>query len=108
MSTSASQEKLVFDYRTLRLIVGAIAFLLPWVDIWLAGKVSSSISEFYHTNARDVFVGSLFVIGILLVAYKGHPTKINPGAQGPLGSLLNRFWSVFDGNGKNEWPWTLP
>jgi hypothetical protein len=72
MTTSESEQKLVFDYRALRLTVGLVAFGLP-VVAWLISSTSiSSISASYHTEARDVFVGSLFVIGALLLAYNGH------------------------------------
>lgn len=72
MIASESKQNLVFDYRALRLTVGFVAFGLPIVT-WLISSASiSSISASYHTEARDVFVGSLFVIGALLFAYNGH------------------------------------
>lgn len=62
----------VFDYRALRLLIGLIVFSLP-VTTWLISSVPlSSISASYHTEARDVFVGSLFAVGALLWAYNGH------------------------------------
>jgi hypothetical protein len=71
-----SVEKTVFDYRTLRLLVGLVAFSLP-VIVWLVSTTPiASISASYHTEARDVFVGGLFIIGALLFAYNGHtPTQ---------------------------------
>lgn len=75
MAATGSKEKLVFDHRTLRLIVGGIAFSFSLVVFLLATTITSSISSSYHTNARDVFVGFLFVIGALLIAYKGHSYK---------------------------------
>jgi hypothetical protein len=77
MTTSKSEENLVFDYLVLRLIVGCIAFFFPWVVTFLAAQITSSISTSYHTEARDTFVGFLFVIGVLLVAYKGHRPDIH-------------------------------
>ena len=38
-----------------------------------------SISEFYHTEMGDIFVGSLVGIGIFLIAYKGYPRQ--PGER---------------------------
>jgi hypothetical protein len=68
----ASEGNLVFDYHTLRLYVGVLAFLLPWVVTYLAHVIPPSISGSYYTAARNFFVGSMCVIGILLIAYKGH------------------------------------
>jgi quinol-cytochrome oxidoreductase complex cytochrome b subunit len=62
----------VFDYRTLRLLIGAIAFTLPFLVTWIANTSLTSISASYHTGARDFFVGWLFVIGALMLAYNGH------------------------------------
>src|SRR5688572_1355547 len=75
MTTKGSQENLLFDHRTLRLIVGSIAFVFPFTVYILAASITSSISASYYTNARDTFVGFLFVIGALLLAYKGHTSK---------------------------------
>lgn len=73
MTTSTIEEEgLDFDYHDLRLMVGCIAFLFPVAVLLITLKVTPSISASYHTHARDVFVGLLFVIGALLVAYKGH------------------------------------
>lgn len=62
----------VFDYRGLRLVMGLIALTLPEVAVLLAGKSLSSISASYYSNARDIFVGQLFVVGAFLFAYNGH------------------------------------
>ncbi len=65
----------VFNYRTLRLIVGIIAFAIPFVCEFLSSKPLTSISASYHTAARDAFVGMLFIIGALFWAYNGHNLK---------------------------------
>lgn len=75
MNTSESKQKPVFDYRALRLTVGLVAFGLPIVTWLISSESISSISASYHTDARDVFVGSLFVIGALLLAYNGHTSQ---------------------------------
>ena len=60
MYTSKSSSNLVFDYQTLRLIVGALAFAFPAVAIARSGKITTSISSSYwEPNARDFFVGFL-------------------------------------------------
>lgn len=62
----------VFDYRTLRFLVGLIAFSLPFVVTFIASTPLRSISASYHTEAQDIFVGMLFIVGSFLVAYNGH------------------------------------
>lgn len=69
MKTSDSGA--VFDYRALRLFVGLVALGLPEVVAFISSTPLSSISASYYTEARDIFIGSLFVIGALLWAYNG-------------------------------------
>ena len=64
-------RNLVFDYRALRLMMGMIAMSLPFVVTYRAQEPLSSISASYHTSARDLFVGQLFVVGAFLWAYRG-------------------------------------
>ena len=62
----------IFDYRVLRLVMGIIAFALPFAVTMMAGEVLPSISAAYYSEARDVFVGMLFVVSAFLLAYNGH------------------------------------
>jgi Na+/H+ antiporter NhaD/arsenite permease-like protein len=66
-----------FDYVTLRLLVGVIAFAIPIVVVYLAYPDRlESISASYHTDAQDAFVGMLFIVAAFLLAYRGHsPTQ---------------------------------
>jgi hypothetical protein len=84
MNPSESKENLVFDYHTIRLLVGLIAFFLPWIVIIFASGLTPSISWSYHTNARNFFVGLLFVIGAFMMSYKGH--------KHPLEKDVGKFW----------------
>ncbi|MDJ0862068.1 MAG: DUF998 domain-containing protein, partial [Gammaproteobacteria bacterium] len=69
---TATTRNPVFDYRALRLLMGIIAFsLAPLVTI-IALKLLPSVSASYYTDAQDVFVGLLFVVGAFLWAYNGH------------------------------------
>ena len=72
---SANSYNSVFDYRALRLLMGLIAILIAPVVIIISSESLSSISASYYTNARDVFVGSLFIVGAFWWAYKGHMFK---------------------------------
>src|SRR5689334_6937161 len=92
MATSDSNEKLVFNFRTLRLIVGALAFAFPSMVIALAGKITTSISaSYYEEQTRDLFVGFMFVIGALLVSYKGHKILVSNGEGSKLWVLARRY-----------------
>jgi hypothetical protein len=84
MKTKSANERLVFNFRTLRLIIGALAFAFPCAVIALSGKITTSISASYHeVQTRNVFVGFLFIIGALLVSYKGHRVVVanNEGSK---------------------------
>jgi len=64
----------VFDYRALRLAMGIIALLLPFVVTFIAAQGLASVSASYYSSARNVFVGLLFVVSAFLFAYNGHST----------------------------------
>lgn len=91
-SKSDDSKDLVFDYKALRLLVGVIAFFLPWVVILVTYRATSSISASYHTKVRDIFVGSLFVIGALFVAYNGHKIQVDEKNLGTFWDWLSTFW----------------
>src|SRR6266542_279822 len=64
------------SYRVIRLVVGVLGVLLPFVFIigeafFLRGgvHVRGSLSAYYHTSMQDIFVGGLCVIGFLLATY---------------------------------------
>ena len=91
MNIKQSRESLVFDYRTLRLIIGVLAFAFPTMVYALTGKITTSISASYHEDAtRDVFVGFLFILGALLISYKGHRLPVSSGAGGKLWVRIQR------------------
>lgn len=69
---SEEKRNTVFDYRTLRFLVGWIAFSLPFVVTIISTTPLRSISASYHTESQDIFVGMLFIVGSFLVAYNGH------------------------------------
>jgi hypothetical protein len=64
------------SYLFLRRSIGVIGLALPFVLFGYhsiqAGKVllRGSISSYYYTEMRDVFVGSLFAIGVFLFCYR--------------------------------------
>jgi hypothetical protein len=69
-------EPYVQSYLLIRTVVGIIGIVLPFVFIigeafYLRGgvHVRGSISAYYHTDMRDVFVAGLCVVGVLLGTY---------------------------------------
>lgn len=66
----------VNSYRLLRTVVGCLGISLPWT-VWVTAWYISlderqpSISAYYYTGARDVLVGTLCAIGIVLACHKG-------------------------------------
>src|SRR6478736_4754821 len=68
---SGRTRDVVFTYRYLRGAMIALLLMLllsvGYQSCWLG-----SISAYYYTPARGVFVGSLCALGACLIAYKGH------------------------------------
>jgi uncharacterized membrane protein len=72
----------VRSYLITRTVVGFLGILLPIAFIigeafYLRGdvEVRGSISAYYHTSMRDLFVAGLSVIGFLLMTYMSAQTK---------------------------------
>jgi len=70
------------SYLLIRAVVGVIGIVLPVVFIFgetfflRAGvHVRGSISAYYHTSMRDLFVGGLTVIGFMLLTYMSGRTR---------------------------------
>ena len=63
-------------YLSLRIGVAAIGVALPFA-LWIGAQLlegsslQSSMSAYYYTGMRDVFVGALFAIGVALYLYRG-------------------------------------
>jgi len=75
-----SDGSLVLSYLGLRKAIGIIGTALPFVlafgKILVEGPgIQDSISAYYHTGMRDVFVGSLCAIAVFLMSYRGYERK---------------------------------
>ena len=72
------QDTLMISYLALRKAIGVLGIVFPFV--LLTGSVvlgdcdviQESISHYYHTNMRDVFVGILCTVSLFLYAYRGY------------------------------------
>jgi len=77
---------LVISYLGLRKAIGilgiALPFVLPFGQILLhalgiqsalhSPVVENSVSYYYHTDMRNIFVGSMCAIGVFLMSYRGY------------------------------------
>jgi hypothetical protein len=82
MSTENPNADLVISYLTLRRAIGYIGISMPIVvrlGAYLFEGIPSneSISAYYYTGMRDVFVGILFAVGVFLFCYRGPDTQDN-------------------------------
>ena len=86
----------VIHLRALRKAIGIVAVSLPFVLAigenlrdWILPHaapadrtfVEGSISAYFHTGMREVFVGSLCAIAVFLVCYKGYQRRDNIAAK---------------------------
>lgn len=75
MATSPRNEKYELSYMTLRQAIGWVGLLMP-IAVKLGGYVfqgivtTGSISAYYYTGMRDVFVLTLVLVGALLACYR--------------------------------------
>ncbi|MBO6576877.1 MAG: hypothetical protein JJ896_16095 [Rhodothermales bacterium] len=79
--TSRSDGRTLVSFLTLRRVVGALGVLLPIVLVLGSNALDpqpglqESISDYYGTAMRDVFVGVLFAIGWFLFSYRGYDVR---------------------------------
>ena len=84
MSDLANHKNdLVLSYTRVRVALGLLGMSLP-VILVLGGlldtprpeigrpDIEPTISDFYHTTYRDIFVGTLCAIGVFLISYRGY------------------------------------
>lgn len=74
---SPSANELIISYLTLRKAIGWIGVLLPIVlivgqVIFFSRVIPWSVSDYYYTHMRNIFVGSLCAIGVFLLSYEGY------------------------------------
>ncbi|MEL6681927.1 MAG: DUF998 domain-containing protein [Pseudomonadota bacterium] len=70
------RRDMVMSYHRMRTALGILGMALPLVLI-IGGlldyqRIEPSISDFYHTTYRDIFVGTLCAIGVFLICYRGY------------------------------------
>jgi hypothetical protein len=73
----ADRNELIVSYMLLRKSVGWIGTLLPAALLAgnaavFKGPLPDSMSGYYYTHMRNIFVGALCALGVFLVAYDGY------------------------------------
>ena len=76
VAVDRDDARYVRAFLRLRVLVGALGLALPFAlvlidGVWLDGPfLRGSLSAYYYSGAREVFVGALTAIGVFLIAYK--------------------------------------
>ncbi|MEJ6403656.1 hypothetical protein [Yoonia sp. 2307UL14-13] len=70
------RQDMVLSYHRVRTALGVLGMSLPMILV-LGGildhkDIAPTISDFYHTTYRDIFVGTLCAIGVFLICYRGY------------------------------------
>jgi len=78
LTTERSPTPELISFQAIRRSVGMLGVSLPWV-LWIGAvlfgtdcDLQPSISHFYFTNMREIFVGVLCAVSLFLFTYKGY------------------------------------
>ena len=71
-----TRDEMVMSYTRVRLALGVLGTSLP-VVLLIGGLlqefgIEPTISDFYYTIYRDLYVGALCAIGVFLISYRGY------------------------------------
>lgn len=68
----------IFTYRRIRRAIGYLGISLPILLVGLSfisffkTPLQPSISNYYYTNLREIFTGTLAAVGLFMIRYRGH------------------------------------
>jgi hypothetical protein len=70
-------KSFVFSYLNMRKIIGILGTSLPFCVILFnliesGFSIRGSISSYYYTNTRDIYIAIVSIISIYLISYKGY------------------------------------
>lgn len=75
--TDPGTKRYVRSFLIMRVLVGALGVALPFTlvlidGVWFNGEPfpRTSLSAYYYSGVRELFVGALSAIGVFLIAYK--------------------------------------
>jgi hypothetical protein len=78
-ATTSLQDTLVHSYLFLRRAIGLIGLALPPVlivgNLLLGGGLLGSISTYYYSDLRNVYVGAMCAVGVFLLSYRGYEKR---------------------------------
>jgi hypothetical protein len=98
-----AQAPLVMSYLLMRLLIGVLAVVLPFVLIlvnWAIGHgFQPSVSGYYYTPMRNIYIGTLCAIGVFLISYYGYDIadRLITDFAG-LGTILTAFFPTTPGH----------
>lgn len=82
--------------QSIRRLIGLVGLLLPIALIgggyWQSQNFQTSLSMYYYTDLRDVFVGAMAALGVLFLCYQGYSRR-----KGDL--FTDRFFAFWAGIG---------
>lgn len=79
---SSPDTPTITSYRRIRKSIGTMGAGLPWVLVGLSGihffgtEVQPSISDYYYTNFRELFTGTLCAVSLFLIRYVGYKDHV--------------------------------
>lgn len=96
MDQTNKSKPVLISSRALMGMIGLLGFLIPVIVFFASiivddcDSIQSSISAYYHTNARDVLVGMICALAFAFFAYKGYKEKavINDMLIGNLAAIF--------------------
>lgn len=71
----------IYTYRRLRRAIGYLGVCLPVILLGLSffpffkTDFQPTISDYYYSNLREIFTGTLSAVGLFLIRYKGHGNR---------------------------------
>lgn len=68
-------NNMVISYLRIRMAIGVLGILLPFIVLIVYGQVIDSISQYYYTKSTVFLTAILVSFGIFLICYKGYPKK---------------------------------
>jgi hypothetical protein len=74
------ESSLVISYLTLRTTIGILGISLPFLVslgalLIFQTSLQGSLSGYYYTGTRNIFVGTLWAIGFFLFSYRGYERR---------------------------------
>ena len=74
------KPQMLISYMLLRKLIGCFGITLPFILVIGAYfnncyNIQASISDYYHTEMRNIFVGVLCAVALFMYAYKGYDRR---------------------------------